>query len=413
MNRYFINSQLKRSSIILIGMMLIFFIIIFFILNIQYDQLKEDYINSFGGMVSTINEEDPRLAQEVISLLTKGASRQEAAKGAKILEEYGLQKDLENHLFPYINHTYQSNNFLFLSLMGIMGLLLFLFNYYQHAYFYRRIRSITSGAQNIVEGQYDTIIQEDQEGDFSKLATAFNSMANIIRTQLEKLQKDKGFLADLLADISHQLKTPLSSLILYNDIMIDKELSREQQLTFLDSNQRQLDRMQWLIQSLLKLAKLDARAIQFSKEEQSLNRTIEETIEMVENQSQEKDIMICFHPKHEMILEHDSYWLKEALINILVNSIQHSSVGEEITIQLMENPIYKRIVIKDHGEGIHEEDLPNIFKRFYKAKTSQKSDSVGIGLALSKAIIEGHSGMIEAQSELGVGTRFIITFLKY
>lgn len=140
--------------------------------------------------------------------------------------------------------------------------------------------------------------------------------------------------------------------------------------------------MQWLIQSLLKLAKLDARAIQFSKKEKNLNRIIEEAIESIKNKSEEKGVSIHFHSRDKMTLEHDPHWFKEALLNILVNRIQHSDAGQEITIPLIETPIYKRIVIQDHGEGIHEEDLPNIFKRFYKAKTSQKSDSVGIGLVL-------------------------------
>jgi signal transduction histidine kinase len=112
-------------------------------------------------------------------------------------------------------------------------------------------------------------------------------------------------------------------------------------------------------------------------------------------------------------LNHDRLWLKEAFINIIKNCIEHTPEEGEINIEVTENPIYTRVVIEDTGEGISEDDLPNIFKRFYKAKTSRKTDSVGIGLALAKSIIESHNGMIEAKSQLGKGTKFIITFLKY
>lgn len=413
MDNYFINPQFKRSLIILILIMMIFAISIFAVLNIQYNQLKEDYINSFGGIVAEIEENDPQLAQDIIPILVRGSTQEEAMKGAEVLREYGLSKELESSLFPYINKTFDKNNRMFAIIFIIMISLLFAFNYYHHSYFYKKIRKITQGAKNIVEGKYDTFIDEDQEGDISKLITAFNSMGGIIRNNLKELNKEKQFLVDLLSDISHQLKTPLSSMIVYNDIMLDKELSREQQLTFLQSNQKQLDRMEWLIKSLLKLARLDAHAINFTKENNIINKTIEESIKAIESKVLEKEIPVNLHYENKITLEHDVYWLKEALMNILVNSIQHSQSGDEINIELIENPIYKRVVVEDHGEGISEEDLPNIFKRFYKSKKSQDSNSVGIGLALSKAIIQGHGGIIEAESKLGVGTKFIITFLKY
>lgn len=111
-------------------------------------------------------------------------------------------------------------------------------------------------------------------------------------------------------------------------------------------------------------------------------------------------------------MNHDRLWLEEALNNIIKNGIEHTQSGGEIKIQLLENPLYKKIIIEDNGEGIKEEDLPNIFKRFYKAKASKKNDSVGIGLALSKSIVEAHDGSIEVESRVGEGTKFSIIFLK-
>jgi signal transduction histidine kinase len=161
------------------------------------------------------------------------------------------------------------------------------------------------------------------------------------------------------------------------------------------------------------LARLDAKAIEFDKENQSLNETIEDSVEALQGKALEAKVEINFKESEQIIFEHDSAWLQEALINIIKNSIEHTEKNGKINIYLSENPIYRRIIIEDNGEGISEKDLPNIFKRFYRAKTSNNSESVGIGLALSKSIIEAHGGMIEAQSKLGEGTRFSITFVKY
>nr|WP_274601587.1 HAMP domain-containing sensor histidine kinase [Clostridium rhizosphaerae] len=238
-------------------------------------------------------------------------------------------------------------------------------------------------------------------------------MREIIRNNISQLKKEKQFLVDLLSDISHQLKTPLSSMIVYNDIMLTKELDKEQRQTFLLSNQNQLSRMNWLIQSMLKLAKLDAKAIELHKENQSLNETVEEAVDALDSRASKNNVKIICKGNYDIYLEHDRLWLEEALINIIKNGIEHTSSGGIITIDLIENPVYRRVIIEDTGEGIDERDLPNIFKRFYKAKTSRKTDSVGIGLALAKSIVEAHNGLIEAQSKVGLGTKFIITFLRY
>jgi len=171
--------------------------------------------------------------------------------------------------------------------------------------------------------------------------------------------------------------------------------------------------MEWLIKSLLKLAKLDAKAVEFNKENLTLSDTIEDSIEALESMAVEKRVNIRFTKKAEVTFSHDKLWLEEALLNIIKNCIEHTDKNGIVNIELSENPVYKRIIIEDTGEGISEEDLPNIFKRFYKAKTNKNSTSVGIGLALAKSIVEAHNGMIEVKSSLKVGSKFIITFINY
>jgi len=141
-------------------------------------------------------------------------------------------------------------------------------------------------------------------------------------------------------------------------------------------------------------------------------KTVQDSIDALESKAIECDIYIIFNEKEEISFQHDRLWLEEALINIIKNAIEHTPPGGSIKLELMENPLYTRIIIEDTGEGITDVDLPNIFKRFYKAKTSKKSESIGIGLSLSKSIIAAHNGIIEVRSKVGIGTKFVITFIK-
>ncbi|MFA6941420.1 MAG: HAMP domain-containing sensor histidine kinase, partial [Clostridiaceae bacterium] len=409
MNKYFINYELKISSLMLLCTMTVCLLFTCFLLKLYHQNLKDDYIKSLGAITERITEKNPELKDEIVPLITKEISEEEALKGKTLLNEYGLNEKLENVLFPYMNSTVKKNNFSVILIFVFMTLILFGLNYTQYAFFYNKIRRLTFAAKRVIEGEYDISINENKEGDFSKLAVSFNSMREIIRNNLTELKKEKQFLVNLMADISHQLKTPISSMTVYNDIMLEKEISKEQREVFLLKNQNQLNRMTWLIKSLLKLAKLDAKAIEFNKEKQSLNETMQDSIDALESKAMEKNINIIFDEREQIVFPHDTLWLQESFINIIKNCIEHTPSGGKINIKLSENPVYRRIIIEDTGEGISEEDLPHIFKRFYKAKNSS-SDSVGIGLALAKSIVESHGGIIEAESCRGKGARFIITF---
>jgi signal transduction histidine kinase len=409
---YFVNPELKRSTRILLALNIMLLLMTIWILKINNDNLKRGYVSSLGAVVEKIDEKNPGLEKYVIPLMTKEVSDSEAKKGEKILKQYGLEDNLENGLFPYVKDVAYENNCAIVCIFIISTIFYFVLNYIQCGYFYRRIRTLTGAAKQVVDGKYDMWIDEDKEGDFAKLALSFNSMREIIRNNIYELKKEKQFLVDILSDISHQLKTPLSSMIIYNDILLNKELTKEQKNTFLINNKNQLYKMNWLIKSILRLARIDANAIEFSMENKSLRETVEDSIEALNGKAEEDGISVNLKCNGEVYLLHDSSWIQEALINVIKNGIEHSKKGGKINVEISENPIYTRIVIEDNGEGISEDDLPNIFKRFYRAKGSKKSESVGIGLALSKSIIEANGGMIEAESKVNYGTKFIITFIR-
>lgn len=413
MGRYFINPELKKSTMAILFLNILFLFAVLSVVQINNNNLKANYIKSLAAVTNKINNEDPKLLKDIIPITTKEVSEKEAKSGMIILKQYGLTPHLENQLFPYVNKTILYNTYFIIGIFVIMTAVFLIFNYAQYFYFYNNIRKITLAAKKVVEGDYDICINEDKEGDLAKLFTSFNSMQAIIRNNIDELNKEKHFLVDLLSDISHQLKTPLSSMFVYNDILLTKELTVEKSEFFLQNNKKQLYRMNWLIKSILKLARLDSKTIEFVKEPEDLNETIRNSIDTLTEEAEETTVIIKFKKGEKVIFNHDGSWLEEAFINIIKNAIEHSHKYGTINIQLTENPLYRRVEIEDNGEGISEEDLPNIFKRFYKAKNSKNSDSIGIGLALAKSIIEAHDGLIEVQSNVNIGTKFIITFLKY
>jgi signal transduction histidine kinase len=413
MEGYFNNPEVKRSSIIFILIMLLFLSFNYITIRFNNEILKGDYLRVLGTVASRIIEVNPELEKEIVPLITKEINKKDEARGKEILRQYGLSESLETSLFPYVKGSFIIAE-LSISILGILLTgILFSLNYLQYSYFYKNLRAFSLAAKGIVEGDYNLKLSEEKEGDLSRLTKSFNSMGEVIRNNISALNKEKRFLVDLLSDISHQLKTPLSTMILYNDIMLTKDLTKEQSYTFLMNNKNQLERMSWLILNLLKLAKIDADAIELQIEEQSLNETIEDTMEVLESKALEAKVKVELIEKNKVAFKHDRLWLQEALINVLKNGIEHAGEEGRVTIELEENPIYIRIVIKDTGEGIPEEDLVHIFKRFYKGKKTKKSDSIGIGLSLAKSIIEKHGGYIEAYSSQQDETSFIITFLKY
>lgn len=413
MKGYFNNPEIKRSSATLLVIMTIFIVLNFIVIKVNNDNMRRDYIKVLGGVTVKVVEASPELEGKIVPLMTRELTREEETRGRDILSQYGLNERLELSLFPYIKDSFRSSIFYTLLLGMVLTGLLFYLNYIQHGYFYDSMGNFSRAAKKIVEGDYNLKLSERREGDLSKLTRSFNSMGEVIRANIYALKREKGFLVDLLSDISHQLKTPLSTMILYNDIMLTRELTNEQRETFLKNSQSQLNRMTWLIQNLLKLAKIDANAIELEMEKQSLNETIEEVVDTLKSKAGEKNIKVDFNSKGEVGLNHHRLWLQEALINVVKNGIEHSPESESVTVNLEDNPVFTRITVKNTGEVISEEDLSNIFKRFYKGKNAKKSDSIGIGLSLAKSIIEKHGGYIEARSSVDEGTRFLITFLKY
>ena len=235
-------------------------------------------------------------------------------------------------------------------------------------------------------------------------------MINILKEKVELLNNEKIFLNEVISDISHQLKTPMTSLIILNDLMYE-DLPKETKIEFLDKIKSQLNRMEWLIKSMLKLSKVEAKVIDFEKKEVKVSELIKKSISPSLISMEIKNIELTVNGDENISYIGDINWSCEAFVNIIKNCIEHTDTNGKINISYEENPLYCEVVIKDSGEGIDKKDLPHIFKRFYKGKSS-KDDSVGIGLAMAKSIIESQNGDIYVKSEKNKGSEFHIIFHK-
>ena len=274
---------------------------------------------------------------------------------------------------------------------------------------YAAIDRLNSYLVRVLAGDEAPGILDQEEGELSLLKTNIYKATSTLNYQKDLLSKDKLALANAIADISHQLKTPLTSMMVMNDLLKTED-DEGKRMEFLKTQSNQLDRMNWLIQTLLKLSRIDAGTITMKPEEIQAEQLVKEVIRAFEIQMELKNIKCTKHIS-DISFSCDRNWTIEALQNIVKNCIEHMESGDELSISTSDTNIYKEIVIEDTGCGIAQEDLPHIFERFYKGKNAGK-DSVGIGLALSKTIITGQHGDIIVKSTEGVGTKFFVRFYK-
>lgn len=274
---------------------------------------------------------------------------------------------------------------------------------------YQKINELNNYLSLVCSGNYDLNINENTEGELSILKNNLYKVITILQTQKEKLAKDKTSLAESLADISHQIKTPLTSIMMMTDLLKD-ESNEAKRAEFLSIIETQLDKMKWLIITLLKLSKLDAGTIDLKSEKQSVKDVINESLTPFLIALEFKNIRLE-NTANDFVFNGDKNWSIEAFGNIIKNCIEHTDNGGTLSITSGSTNIYDSIFISDNGCGISKEDLPHIFERFYYGKNSSKN-SIGIGLALAKTIFEKQRTVIKVNSTLGVGTTFEVRFYK-
>lgn len=295
------------------------------------------------------------------------------------------------------------------SLLSAVGILLCVYRYLSKQAEIEKEAEIL--VNSFLDGNTDARIACDEEGQIFRLFQAVNSMAAVLNARAVSEQKEKAALKNTISDISHQLKTPLSALNIYNGLIQNEAEELPVIKELCGSSERELDRIETLVQNLLKMAKLDAGMIVFEKSPENIGDMMRDIELRFACRAKQEQKALILSGDENLSLFCDREWILEAIGNIVKNALDHTDRGDAVHIEWRQFASIVQIKVTDNGSGIHPEDLYHIFKRFYRSRYSKDRQGVGLGLPLSKAIIEAHDGTIEVESKLGKGTSFAINFL--
>lgn len=406
----------ERGKNILVAsvLFLIFGAFLIFVFNSTLKEINNAYIKQNISIIGTLSKSKSFDEDKIIAAITKG-NYDDYSIGKDILEKYSYKEGLDLSLNPIMNNIEKKLYRNIIIVWITLSLILLFLIYLRDKKNLMLSTELINRANRIIEGDFsENNNYKLKDGAFETLYESFSLMEDRIKRDISELKKEKINLKNIINDISHQLKTPLTALISYNYILKDyKNMSNYDVESFIELSAGQLERMDWLTITLLKYARLEGDVVDYKMEDISILDTISEAIDPLKIKAEEKNQNISVNYENgSFILRHDRKWVGEALSNIIKNGIEHTDNGGKIEILIRESPIYLEVEIKDNGEGIEEDKLKKIFERFYKNSSEKKPKSIGIGLALSKSIIEKHNGSIKVKSKLGEGTSFIITFIK-
>ncbi len=372
------------------------------ILNYQYKTYTMNYNNKINSLINEVVKKYPEVNEsDLVSILN-------SENEEDLLSKYGINEKssaiIEN------DRLFKKYIIVDLSILFIIIITLYVYFVINKSKRNKKINKIIELISKINRRNFDIDIEDYTEDELSVLKQEVYKTSLMLRSEADNSLKDKLNLKDSLSDISHQLKTPLTSItIMIDNILDNEEMDFKTRRKFLINIKREIININFLVQNLLKLSKFDANVIKFNKEEVLIKDIVDEAINKVSALSELKGVSIKVSGDKGSTIKCDFMWEVEALSNIIKNSIEHIDGNGFVEVNYTKNKVYSRILIRDNGVGISEEDLPYIFDRFYKGKNTSK-DSVGIGLALSKSIIEKDNGSISVKSTPKIGTVFTIKY---
>ena len=379
------KNKVELKKVIIKSLVIVIFLLVIFGVFelIKYKIYMRNFNEKLGGIVTEVLKENPNTNEnEIIKILN---SKNKADK--KMFEKYGIDVKKDSII---LKNEEDFKMFLIVDIVVLLifgGLIIFVFVKYNYDK-NKKLNEITKYIEEINKRNYKLDIDDNTEDELSILKNEIYKITVNLKEVAENSKQDKINLKDSLSDISHQLKTPLTSItVMIDNILENPNMNEKTKTQFIKDIKREIININFLIDSLLKLSKLDANSIHFINKEEYVKEIIEESIKNVEILCDLKNVKINFVGDEDVKIVCDKKWGIEAITNILKNGIEHSNENSKIDINFEKNKIYTKIEIKDYGIGIDEKDLPHIFERFYKG-TNSSSDSVGIGLALSKSIIE-------------------------
>lgn len=395
------NKSIKKYILSLIILLILNVSLIFILNRYEYKMYTKNYNNKINTIITNIKNKYPDIEEsDIIEIINSEQDSED------ILNNYGINSITKNDKL--------NNKITIISLILIIifdSLIILIFYLYDKNKS-KKIKEITKMISKINNRQFDIDINDFNEGELSILKNEISKTTTMLRQVADNSVKDKLNLKDSLGDISHQLKTPLTSItIMIDNILDNPDMDEKTRKKFLINIKREILNINFLVMSLLKLSKFDANVVKFNKESVYLKDIINESIKNVSMIKELKNITIKVSGDDNIKLLCDFKWQVESITNILKNSIEHTNEYGIVEVNYSENKLYTRILIKDNGKGIDDNDLPHIFDRFYKGKDNN-TDSIGIGLSLSKTIIEKEGGSITVKSTPNIGTIFTIKYLK-
>ena len=399
----------RKKLIISIILVTIFVVIINSIIILKQNKKYQDKINLvIVNIVGELSQKYPDIDDEDILKILNQDSLSE--QGKQILYKYGI--DI-NNVQAIKGLEKQKNEMLIVSIISsvIFGILVLTVILIYENKQKQKIYNIITYIEEINKGNYNLKIEENTENELSNLSNELYKITIMLKEQAEKSNKDKQVLQTSLEDISHQLKTPLTSIsIMLDNIRENPQMDESTRQEFVREISRQIEWINWLVISLLKLSKLESGTVTFKTEKINVKKLIDNVTKnlAIPLDIKQQKIIVSENTK-DIYFIGDYNWQLEALTNIVKNCIEHSTENKNIYISYEQNNFYTKILVRDEGSGIEDKDIRHIFERFYKGKNSS-NNSVGIGLALAKSIIEKDNGYIICTSKVGKGTTFEIKY---
>lgn len=380
---------------------------IFGIINsLQYKKYLKTVNSKVNIIINEVIEKYPEVTEDDIMEIL----RSEETPQNNLLEKYGYDSDIAYiKQLDELIETNKKQNIIYIVVVELIALGIYLVYVISQE---KKIKEINDYINGINNKNYTLKIEENNNSELSRLRNELYKTTVLLKETAELSVKEKENLSTAIADISHQLKTPLTSIrIMLDNIQDDPDMEKEVREDFLMEISKQIDWISFLVISLLKIAKFDAGTIKMENEEIHVQKLIDSVIGNLAILIELKEIEIITKIDEKAMFVADYKWQQEALTNILKNAIEHSNQKSKIYIETENTSVFLKIIIRDEGQGISKIDQKHIFERFYKAKNSSEN-SIGIGLALAKTIIEKNNGYVNVDSEVGKGTTFEIKYLK-
>lgn len=398
--------ELKKYIISTLIVFICLFILFLFLNIYEYKTYTKNFNNKISAIINVIKKDYPKITdKEIIKIINN-----DKIETNDFFNKYGI--DVNNKSILIKNdrdyRKFLAINLSFLTITVVILLIIYIrYNYKKE----KDIKDIIKCIEQINKKNYEIQIDSISEDELSILKNEIYKTTIMLKEAAENSSKDKLNLKKSLEDISHQLKTPLTSiLVMLDNIIEDSNMEEKIRNDFIVDIKRNVLNINFLVQSLLKLSKFDANTVHFVKQENDLKTIIEESIKNVSTLCDLRNINIKLNIKENSKIICDDKWQIEALTNIIKNAIEHSKNNSNIIINIENNNVYSMIEVIDFGEGIAKKDIKHIFERFHKCKNT-KTDSIGIGLALAKTIIEEDKGTISVESNK-LETKFIIKYYK-